>query len=295
MSSVSGVSSHEKNYPPLLREVSGAPEHLFFLGNPVAWSGPLVAVVGTRKATAEGRRLAKRISERFARAGIGVVSGLALGIDAAAHEGALSGKGATVAVLGNGLPHIYPVANERLAGEILRSGGAIISEYPLDAPALPHQFLERNRIISGLTLATVVIEAPEHSGSLSTARHALEQGREVFVFPGPAEHPAWRGSHWLIREGARLAASFEDIREDMASLFAGTRPPDAPVEAHDAFRHESGAQTVLSILKELGGSGKTEDIVAASGLDPEAALAALSFLTIEGEIEEREGGFCIKR
>lgn len=304
---ISGVSLHEKNYPPLLKEISGAPEHLFFLGNPHTWEGPLVSIVGTRKASGEGKHLARHLAEAFAHIGVGIVSGLALGIDAAAHEGALAGNGITIAVLANGLDCVYPKTNERLAKEILGSGGAIVSEYPHDAPPLPHQFLERNRIVSGLSLATVVIEAPERSGALSTARNALEQGREVFVFPGPANSPAWRGSHWLIRQGARLATSLEDIKDDLSSLAAyvgefgnsmswnAEKQSVHPRERDGISTQTSESQHIMAALLELGGNAKTEDIVASSGLKPEVALATLSFLTIEGELEEIEGGFCIKR
>lgn len=288
---ISGVSIHEKGYPRLLKEIPGAPERFFFLGSPSAWERPLVSIVGTRKATAEGIAVARGLGERFARAGVGVVSGLALGIDGAAHEGALRGNGVTIAVLANGLGEIYPRTHESLAARILEHEGAILSEYPEGTPAYPAQFLERNRIVSGLSLATVVVEAPERSGALSTARHALEQGREVFVFPGSAGSPNYRGNHWLIREGARLAASFAHLEEDLSSLFSEISPP-LPTASRNAGR-DADSSTVLSALIGLGGGAKTEAIIAASGLDPQAALSALAFLTIEGEVEETEGGFCI--
>ncbi len=292
---ISEVSIDETGYPSLLREISGAPQHLFFKGNPKAWEQPLVSIVGTRKATEEGRTLAKRLAQDFVRAGVGVVSGLALGIDGAAHEGALLGRGITIAVLGNGLSHIYPRTHESLAMKILRENGTILSEYPPETPAFSHQFIERNRIISGLSLATIVVEAPERSGSLATARCALEQGREVFVFPGPSDHPNYRGSHWLIREGARLAASFADIKEDLSSLFADTFHPETSPDPEIRPHREGDEQSVLNAILRLGGSAKTEDIIASSGINPEAALAALAFLVIEGEVEETNGGFCIKR
>lgn len=293
---ISELLPDDERYPPLLREISGAPKQLFFLGNPKAWERPLIAIVGTRKASAEGIVIAKNLSERLVRLGIGIVSGLALGIDGAAHDGALRGNGTTIAVLGNGLGRIYPRTHESLAKNILMCGGAIVSEYPSDAPPYPAQFLERNRIISGLSLATIVIEAPEHSGSLATARHAMEQGREVFVYPGPAHHPNYRGSHWLIREGARLVSSFEDIAEDLSSLFANasTTNIDAPLISPSPHR-DSDSNAVMRALIELGGNAKTEHIIASSQISPEATLATLAFLVIEGELEEKEDGFCIKR
>lgn len=204
-----------ENYPPLLLEIANPPERVFVRGRLPSFNLPWIAVVGTRKATEDGLQLAKKTARTLAEKGFVIVSGLAIGADTAAHEGALLCSGITVAVLGNGIDTIYPAQNENLASKILDSGGAIISEYESGTPSFPSQFLERNRIVAGLCLATIVIEAPQRSGALATARMAAEAGREVFVFPGPAGHPQWQGSHALIRDGARLVHTTEDILEDL--------------------------------------------------------------------------------
>lgn len=218
---IAHINQKDPAYPRLLKEIPNPPENLYLLGNLPEKDTQKIAIVGTRKATAEGKKLAKEIAKKLAERGIIIVSGLAMGIDTAAHEGAIAAclpdgsQGKTIAVLANGLNSVYPAQNENLAKKILESDGALISEYPPETPSFPNQFLERNRIISGLSVATIIIEAPERSGSLATANWAAQQGREVFVFPGPANHSNFRGSHKLIRDGARLVASLEDILEDL--------------------------------------------------------------------------------
>jgi DNA processing protein len=270
----------EKDYPPLLREIVNPPQHLNYLGTLPPKDAKMIAIVGTRKATSEGKRIAKKIAKKLSAHFI-VVSGLALGIDAAAHEGALEGGGKTVAVLANGLSKIYPSSNENLAKKILEKGGCIFSEYEKDMPPLPHQFLERNRIISGLSVATVVIEAPERSGALVTARNAAEQGREVFVIPGPADHPNYRGSHLLIRKGARLVASAENILEDLG------------IEKTVNFPTEGAQKIIFDILIE---KGKLDiyKITEYTKLPPEKVSEELTMMTLEGLIGEKEGKFWIK-
>jgi len=221
---IAEIKIKDKNYPPLLREIHEPPRKIFVRGKLPDFEKTFVAIVGTRKATEEGRALAKKTAKALAEKGMVIVSGLAMGVDAAAHEGALLGGGKTVAVLGNGIDMVYPAQNENLANKILKHGGAIISEYEPGTPAMPHQFLERNRIVAGLCQATIVIEAPAKSGAIVTARIAAEEGREVFVFPGPAGHPQHAGSHALIRDGARLVNSVEDILEDLSSFSAHLRP-----------------------------------------------------------------------
>jgi len=175
----------DPGYPPLLRETSPAPLALYVRGAIPRNAAQAVAIVGTRRATPEGNRLAQQFGRELADAGCAIVSGLALGIDAAAHEGALETDGtACIAVLANGLDRVYPEANRRLAEKIIAAGGAIVSEYPPGEHPLKYRFLERNRIISGIANGTLIIEAPEASGSLATAGFALEQNRDVFVVPG---------------------------------------------------------------------------------------------------------------
>lgn len=289
------IKKDNTSYPLLLRETPGAPEQIFVLGNITLLSEPSIAIVGTRKATEEGRTNAKQIAREFSNRNVVVVSGLALGIDAAAHEGALAGTyKKTIAVLANGLHEIYPRQHFSLAEKILQNNGAIISEYPFGTPPLPHQFLERNRIVSGLSLATIVIEAPIHSGAIRTANNAIEQGREVYVLPGPAGHPHYSGSHMLIRNGARLISSWNDLEEDLASLFQ--KNENILSKKEEYYSPETmGNESLLRVLAELGHPATVDEIIDFCGKDPSDVLSELTMLTIAGTITEENGLFCIKR
>lgn len=194
-----------------LIETFEPPEKLHYLGQLPEVEAPIVAIVGSRKPTAYGRQIAHQLAFDLTKKGVIIVSGLALGIDAIAHKGCLEAGGVTVAVLGSGLNHITPHTNHSLARRIINSGGAILSEYPPDQPALPHQFLERNRIVSGLADGVIVVEAAARSGTLSTAAHALSQNHEVFAVPGPITSPMSVGCHNLIKQGAQLITSADDV------------------------------------------------------------------------------------
>ncbi len=209
------VDLNGENFPKPLRDIPGFPRKLYYQGILLSEAEACITIVGTRRATPWGLEIAGVMGRDLAEAGITVVSGLAVGIDGAAHRGALKGGGRTIAILAGGLNKIYPREHESLAVEILKAGGALVSEYEPGADSLPNQFLERNRIVSGLSLGVVVIEAPLRSGAISTAHYALEQGREVFVVPGPAHHYNYFGAHKLIRDGARLVTSARDIIEDL--------------------------------------------------------------------------------
>jgi DNA processing protein len=201
-------------YPALLRAVADAPLYLVARGEPVP-SGPAIAVVGSRRATLYGRDVARRLAEDLAQAGVVVVSGLALGVDGAAHAGALAGGGQTVAVLGSGIDVVYPAEHRDLAEAIVGSG-TLLSERPVGTPPLPAHFPARNRIIAGMTHGTVVVEAGERSGALITARLALEYDREVFAVPGRIDSPLAIGPHRLIQEGAKLAGCLDDVLAEIA-------------------------------------------------------------------------------
>ncbi|MEX2053972.1 MAG: DNA-processing protein DprA [Candidatus Colwellbacteria bacterium] len=207
------INLADKEYPRLLREIPDPPKEIYVRGK-IPTQPSVIAIVGTRKASARGKELAQEFATLLAQAGCVVVSGLALGIDTAAHKGALLAKGRTVAVLGNAIDSIYPEANRGLANRIIKQG-AVISEYGPGARIEKSNFLQRNRIISGLSQAVLVIEAPERSGALATARHAGEQGRDIFVIPGNVDNPNYVGSHQLIRDGAILVRSVEDVLEDL--------------------------------------------------------------------------------
>ncbi|MCX6702430.1 MAG: DNA-processing protein DprA [Candidatus Wolfebacteria bacterium] len=282
-------------FPPLLREIPGVPPRIYFLGNLPDENIFCVAIVGTRKATQAGKILAKKMAAELAKRGILIVSGLAMGIDSAAHEGALSVNGKTIAVLACGLDIIYPAQNEYLARKILDQGGGIISEYPQGTPPYPNQFLARNRIISGLCRATIVIEAPIESGSLVTARMAADQGRDVFVFPGPIDHPNYRGSHKLIRDGAVLVASIEDIIESLEieneeqglkwNLSSGKLP-------FGSFGTKE-EELIFNAIKNTGSALSVDKIIEITRLEPQVVNRSLAYLAINNIIKETERGYAV--
>lgn len=225
------VVSGDPLYPPLLDEIADPPLALFVRGDPALLAEPQLAMVGSRNPTPSGRETAADFAAWFARAGLIVTSGLALGIDGASHRGALDGGGATIAVCGTGLDRIYPARHGDLGREIA-ARGALVSEYPLGTRPLRHNFPERNRIISGLSLGTLVVEAAQQSGSLITARLATGQGREVFAIPGSIHNPLAHGCHRLIRDGAKLVETAGDVLEELAPLLdLSAEPPVAQAAA----------------------------------------------------------------
>ncbi len=208
----------DPRYPDILKQIADYPPLLFVKGAPDCLKRPAIAIVGSRASTAYGRSVAYHIARELAAMGLVVCSGLATGIDTQAHKAALDAGGLTVAVLGNGLASVYPLANRPLAERIIESSGALVSEQPLSAGPVAYHFPQRNRIISGLSLGTLVVEANMRSGSLITARMALEQSREVFAVPGSVNSPVSRGCHKLLRQGAVLTESAEDIVEHIRFL-----------------------------------------------------------------------------
>ena len=272
-------------YPPLLREIPHPPHAIYALGALRDTSQTTsIAIIGTRKATAEGRSLARRFGSYFARAGVSVVSGLALGIDASAHTGALEANGRTIAVLACGLDTIYPADHGSLARKILRSGGALISEYPPGSRPYQSRFLERNRIVSGLCKAVVVIEAPHRSGALATARFGLEQNRDIFATPGPATHPNYAGSHRLIRSGAMLVTAPEEVLLDLGleQETRKTSDPEGPEET-----------AVVNALKKRGKALTIDELAAAAVLSPSEANRTLTMLILRGTVREEGGKYLL--
>ena len=209
------LTLEDKEYPPYLREIFDPPFVIYCAGNVDVLKGPAVSIVGTRKPTPYGRAVTEKLAEDLASRGLVIVSGLARGIDSIAHWGALKG-GKTLAVLGSGLENIYPRENKSLF-EKIKDKGAVISEFPLKAPPLGFHFPIRNRIISGLSLALVVVEAAQRSGSLISARLALEQNREVMAVPGAVTSDFSQGTNWLIKTGAKLVETWEDVAEELPS------------------------------------------------------------------------------
>ncbi|WP_019134345.1 DNA-processing protein DprA [Kallipyga massiliensis] len=214
----------DPDYPALLREMADPPAVLYGRGQKEVLSGPCLTMVGTRKASNYGLSVANRFARNLASAGLVIVSGLALGIDGACHRGALEGKGRTLAVMACGIDRVYPASHRNLAERICREGG-ILTEYPPGSPPLKHHFMNRNRILSGLSMATLVVEARDKSGTMITSRFAGEQGRDLFAIPGNINQPRSSGCNWLIQQGAMLAQRPSDILMALKGRIP-SRPPE---------------------------------------------------------------------
>ncbi|WP_416310232.1 DNA-processing protein DprA [Pseudomonas guariconensis] len=263
-------------YPALLAETDAAPPLLFVAGDPTLLERPQLAVVGSRRATPPALDTAKAFSRCLAQAGFTITSGLALGVDGAAHRAALQAGGHTIGVLGTGLQKLYPQRHRDLARAMIEGGSALVSEFPLDANPHAANFPRRNRIISGLSLGVLVVEASLASGSLITARLAAEQGREVYAIPGSIHHPGSKGCHQLIRDGALLVESVEQILD---SLRGWQNLPPAPVE--------KPAHPLLALLHA---APQTSEALAHSSGQPLAqVLASLTELELEGRVTNEAG------
>jgi len=280
---------HDSAYPARLREIDSAPPLLFAKGNLELLQHPQLGVVGSRNPSSGGRDNAYQFAQHLSRDGLTITSGLALGIDAAAHQGALLGPAKTIAVTGTGLDRIYPARNKRLAHQIADEG-LIISEFPIGTPPLPDHFPRRNRIISGLSLGVLVIEAAPQSGSLITARLAGEQGREVFAIPGSIHNPLAKGCHQLIRQGAKLVECVDHIREELDGILA---PQPQQLEIiHDDSELEPEA---LQLLTHIGYDPINIDtLIERSHLSAEAVCANLLVLELQGMVSSAPGGHYIK-
>jgi len=280
----------DERYPPLLRRLSDAPPCLYVLGTVEETDERAIAVVGTRKPSDYGRRVAYRIASELAASGFTVVSGLAEGIDTAAHKGALDSGGRTFAVLGCGLDVIYPRSNKELARRIA-DNGALLTEFPLSTKPQAWHFPQRNRIISGMSLAVVIVEAPLNSGALITADWAAEQGREVFVVPGPVDQPSFEGNHRLLREGARVFTSVADMLDELGvTTLPKTEPTKAQVPPRGQLKLPDLSPTETKIWSVLTGDWKhADDIVRESQLTTGEVLSALTLLELKGMVERTEG------
>jgi len=279
----------DSDYPALLREIPDPPLILYCRGM-LDGSAPCIAVVGSRNATAYGLSATRRLCADLAAAGICVVSGMARGIDTAAHEGALSGDGRTVAVLGSGLAHIYPPENRNLF-ETIAENGAVVSEFPMREEPLPHNFPRRNRVIAGMCLGTVIIEAAHKSGSLITARLAADQGREVFAVPGSIVSRKSAGTHALIKQGAKLVENAGDILEEFGHLPEFQRHPvENPAKPSDFPNRPalSPEETrVLSILEPY--PKHIDDLTRTLSMDPGKLAGLLLKLELAGWIQQLPG------
>jgi DNA processing protein len=274
----------DTDYPPSLLDADDPPILLYAKGDTAMLRRPMLAVVGSRNATAQGLRDAEAFARALGEAGLTIVSGLALGIDAAAHRGALATAASTVAVIGTGADRLYPANNEALARNIAEQG-AVLSEFPLGTPALAANFPRRNRIIAGLGLGCLVVEAAPKSGSLITARLAAECGREVFAIPGSIHSPLSRGCHQLIRQGAKLVESAEDILEELR--WEAPPLPSASSGAEPGTTSDAEEQ----VLAFLGQAPCGLDTLSArSGLTPADLLAMLLPMELAGRIAQLPGG-----
>jgi DNA processing protein len=290
------VALGEPGYPGLLARIPDPPLLLYIRGHVDLLDGPCLAIVGSRNASAQGRANAHAFAEALSGAGLCIVSGLALGIDAAAHEGALRRCGGTIAVVGTGPDVVYPARNRALCERIAQEG-CIVSEYPVGTPPLPGQFPKRNRIISGLAAGVLVVEAAAQSGSLITARQAAEQGRDVFAIPGSIHAALSKGCHMLIREGAKLVNTAHDVLEALAlspllALQAARLPaPDISLTDIKIDNTASGPAAPAALLDALGHDPVEPDILLARlGCSPGELSADLLMLELAGHLERLPGG-----
>ena len=277
----------DPGYPALLAEIPDPPPLLFVHGDPTVLSLPQLALVGSRNPTPTGTRAAHDFAAHLAGAGLIITSGLALGVDGAAHQGALDAGGITLAVMGTGPDRIYPARHRDLAHAIVERG-ALVTEFPLGTPPLPDHFPRRNRLISGLSLGTLVVEAALRSGSLITARFALEQGREVFAIPGSIHNPLARGCHALIRQGAKLVEDAHDITEELGALcgacVAGD-PRETPPESGEL------AEDYRQLLDCMGYDPVSVDELASRcGLTAKALSSMLLLLELQDYVTSSAGG-----
>ena len=300
---VSILSLDDPSYAPRLKEIYDPPLILYVRGNTEILTNPGIAMVGTRHPTPYGSGMAERLGCDLASQGLVIISGMARGVDTASHRGAISAKGKTVAVFGTGVDVIYPKENSRLAEQILALGGALISEFPLGTFAAPQNFPIRNRIISGMSLGVLVVEAAEYSGTRITARCALEQNRDVFAVPGNVTNKNSWGPNTLIKQGAKLVATWEDVWEDLPTEVRLALTPPASPESSEAssaslFPDEGlppHEKRILSLLK-ADESTHIDEIVEKleSAMSSSEIFAALFELELSGKVKQMPGKNFVK-
>lgn len=277
------------DYPRALEEIADPPGVLFMRGTLESRDALSIALVGSRHATRYGLMMAERLAGSLARAGLTVISGLARGIDGAAHRGALQAGGRTIAVLGSGVLNIYPPEHVELAGQVMAQG-AVLGEAPVRSPPLSGSFPQRNRLISGISLGVVIIEAALQSGALITARHAMEQGREVFAVPGPVDSRMSRGCHRLIRDGAKLVETADDVLEELGPLVAAAKRDDGPPVYHPAeLLLNDAEQSILAAIDTRPTA--IDQVIADCGLPTPRVLAALSVLEMRRLVTRISGNY----
>ncbi|MCY4245020.1 MAG: DNA-processing protein DprA [Gammaproteobacteria bacterium] len=294
------VTLADPRYPPQLAATPGAPLALFTIGDAAQLAARQVAIVGSRNPTPAGAATATALAAALAKAGIHVTSGLAVGIDAAAHHGALAGGGATVAVTGCGPDRIYPRANTGLFHAIAGGGGVIASEFVPGTPPIGANFPRRNAVIAGLALGVLVVEAAKRSGSLITARQAGDMGREVFAVPGPIQSPLTKGAHRLLRDGAKLVETVEDILEELPDAGADTVTLDGALNKADSVPAASGVGTAATkfektVLDAIGFTpAAADEIIGRTGLDAQTVSAILMEMELRGVVAICPGGSYVR-
>ncbi|MBX3435966.1 MAG: DNA-processing protein DprA [Planctomycetaceae bacterium] len=280
------------DYPKLLATMCDAPRVLYCRGELLPQDELSIALVGSRRCTLYGRQQAERLAGALARAGMTIVSGLARGIDAAAHRGALAARGRTLAVCATGLSKLYPPEHKDLAREIVASG-AVLSESPLDRGPSRGIFPQRNRIISGLSLGVIIVEASRQSGALHTARHAMEQGREVFAVPGRIDSLASAGCHDLIRDGATLIRDPDDVLAELGPLLEPVaRGTDDVVLSPRELALDDQEREVLNLLSQ--DPQHVDQVIAAGGLEPSRVLSTLTVLEMRRMVHRLPGGMYVR-
>lgn len=268
------INLSDYDYLRDLPHIPDPPKKLFIRGNLPAKRVKTVAIVGTRKPSAYGREIATKIASECAKNSIVVISGLALGIDSIAHRAAIDSGGKTIAVLANGVDKIYPRSHEDLGQKILQTNGAILSEYPNNTPARPWQFLARNRIVSGLADAVVIIEAASRSGTLSTANHALDQGKEIFAVPGNITSPLSAGCNQLIKNGANPLTSVEDLLDFLI--------PDRFEKQTQLFKGDTREENVILEFLSKNGTTSSDAIIKQTKLSASEFNQAITMLELKG-------------
>ena len=283
------ISGDSADLPELLQRIPDPPTLLYIVGNVEALHLPALSIVGSRNPTRGGTENAYEFAKHLGQSGFCIVSGLAQGIDTSAHQGALDAGAMTVAILGHGIDCVYPSANRDLAHRISQNG-ALVTEYPLGSPPRREHFPHRNRLISGLSLGTLVVEAARRSGSLITARLAGEQGREVFAIPGSIHNPLSRGCHQLIKQGAKLVESAEDIVSELGALagYLMQNDTDEKNDVSKTIRHDADYELLLKTLSY--DSASADELAENSGLTIDQVSSMLLILELEEKIEALTGG-----
>lgn len=289
------LDTHSEYYPGMLGEIRRAPPLLYVWGDPSVLTLPQIAIVGSRSPTTSGKDNAFHFAKSLASAGVTITSGLALGVDIAAHQGALSANGRTVAVLGTGIDQIYPQRHQQMARELVLAGGAIVTEFPLGVQPMPANFPQRNRIISGLSCGVLVVEAAVKSGSLITARYAIQQNREIFAIPGSIHNPLSRGCHALIKDGAKLVETAQDIVDEIQGFLAmkwQELKQDPSTTALQVAKELVESEHEDIILKYLDYDPISFDaLVERTGLQTGELMAALLTMELKGTVGNMGVGY----